>query len=83
MIERSGKVMEPDSERQATILAEADKQCLVTDTKNEFYDCCGDGSSISAIKTCEVFGCINVVVISLFLIAYIGGYIHQSRWLEA
>ena len=57
-------------------------ECLVPETKNEMYDCCG---SDVAIYECEVFGFINAIMLvsivtSIFVLHYKSTWFHNN-WL--
>ena len=62
---------------EATLLA-AQSSCLVPETDNEVYDCCG---SDGIITECKTFGWLNVGVLAGILI-FVPFFICKSHWFK-
>ena len=72
------QVLDQERELLATEAA-ANNECLVPETSNELYDCCG---SILIESECEVFGILNAVilgslVISIFVLHFKSTWFHN------
>ena len=69
-------VVDQEKERLATELAKNNSNCLIPNTSNEFYDCCSNANLGTPEMTCEIFGYINIGIILILAVVFLGGYLH-------
>ena len=52
-------------------------ECLVPETKNELYDCCG---SAFVENECQVFGVVNAVILAAIVVAIVALHFKSTWW---